>query len=68
MAHPIETGYFKIGFFGNLNSHLLNANLYGVTEDGEAILLYGQIQSQNLLDAVNQFISVRAIKDSHHYH
>ena len=62
MAHPIETGYFKIGFFGNLNSHLLNANLYGVTEDGEAILLYGQIQSQNLLDAVNQFISVRAIK------
>ena len=62
LAHPIETGYFKIGFFGNLNSHLLNANLYGVTEDGEAILLYGQIQSQNLLDAVNQFISVRAIK------
>ena len=62
LAHPIETGYFKIGFFGNLNSHLLNANLYGVTEDGEAILLYGQIQYQNLLDAVNQFISVRAIK------
>lgn len=62
LTHPVETGYFKVGFFGNLSSHLLNANLYGVTEDGEAILLYGQIQSQDLLDAVNQFISVRATK------
>lgn len=62
LQYPIETGYFKIGLFGSLKSHLVYGNLYGVTEDNESILIYGQLQSQNLLDALNTFISVRATK------
>ena len=62
LQYPIKTGYFKIGLFGNLKSHLTNGTLYGVTEDNEAVFLYGQLQSQNLLDAINTFISIRATK------